>query len=209
MRLLRFVPLLLLATRVGAEVQADGAIDARIGLSRAWDVLVHNRARVKAAQNDWYDVSSVPIFRYQATRDVQFSAGAFLSRTEYKGGWKNVFRPTVSLERTWRGEHFALGARTGYERFFIFRGLDYNRYRERLRFSRNGRWSPYAGTEAFFTDHGWATTRWGCGVKRNLGRRDAIEFGYWYETKRFMGPGIRHMFVTTFSINFQGFAPQL
>lgn len=201
--------LLLPARSRPAELQADGAIDARIGLNRRWDVLVHNRSRVRAKQNDWYDVSTIPIFRYQAYGNIQISAGAFLSRFEYKDGWKNVCRPIVAVEPSWNRERLTLAIRSAYERFMILRGADYNRYRQRVRLIRNAAWSPYAGAEAFFTNQGWATTRYGTGVKRNFGKRDSIEFGYWYEAKSFAGAGVRHMFVTTFTVNFQGFAPGL
>ena len=203
--------LLLLVTKTrAAEIQADGAIDTRIGLARKWDVLVHNRSRVRAKQNDWYDISIIPLFRFQATDTVQLIAGAFLSRLEYPDGWKNVGRPFLAVEpRLIRKERFAVSSRSAYERFFIFRGADYNRYRQRFRVTRDGLWAPYASAEGFYTNHGWATTRYGAGLKRNLGKRDSIEFGYWYETKRFIGPGARHMFLTTFTVNFQGFAPDL
>jgi hypothetical protein len=202
-----FLLLALRAKAPGAAVQADGTVDTRVGLGYKWDIVIHNRARVRARQNDWYDFSSIPIVRYQAPHEVQLSGGAFFSRYEYMDGWKNVCRPIVAFEPSWGlPKGLTLASRTAYERFMIYGGTDYNRYRQRLRLSWAGGWALYGGAEAFFTDHGYAITRYGGGVKRNLGKRDSIEFYYWYETRRLNGPGVRHMFATTFTVNFQGFA---
>jgi hypothetical protein len=192
------------------ELQSDGALDFRVGLSSRWDVLVHNRARVRAAQNDWYDVSIIPIFRYQWRRNVQVGAGAFFTWYEYPNNdWQRHVRPVLSIEPSFRWSKAVFTLRTQYERFLITNRADYNRYRQRFRASAGNSWAPYGSVELFFTNHGHATTRYGGGLRRKLGKRDAIEWGYWYETRRLHDVGLRHMFYTTFSINFQGFAPDL
>lgn len=208
----RLLPLFLLLpmSAAAAELQSDGAVDFRIGLSRRWDVLVHNRARVRSTSNDWYDVSIIPIFRYQWRPKVQLAAGAFISWFEYPNNdWQRHFRPIVAIEPTVLRKPVTLALRTQYERFMITERPDYNRYRQRFRVSRGRQWSPYASIEFFFTDHGYATTRYGTGLRRNINKRDSVEFGYWYETRRLNDYGIRHMFYTTFIFNFQGFAPDL
>lgn len=208
----RVLPLVLLvsATAGAEELQTDGAMDFRVGLAQRWDVLVHNRARVRATQNDWYDVSLIPIFRYQWRPHVQLAAGAFFSWFEYPNNdWQRHVRPILAIEPSFARRHFDVTTRTQYERFMITQRGDYNRYRQRFRLSTGRHWAPYGSVEVFFTNEGYATTRYGAGLRRNLGRRDAIEFGYWYETQKLCDYGIRHMFYTTFTINFQGFAPDL
>jgi hypothetical protein len=208
----RLAALLLLAAASGraGELQTDGAVDFRIGLGRRWDVLVHNRARVRATQNDWYDVSLIPIFRYQWRRNVQLGAGAFFSWFEYpNNNWQRHVRPVFYLEPSFRWSQATFALRTQYERFLITNRPDCNRYRQRFRVSNGRTWAPYGSIEFFFTNHGYATTRYGAGVRRNLGKRNAIEWGYWYETRRLHDYGMRHMIHTTFTINFQGFAPDL
>lgn len=210
MRALAAFLLLAAAAAPGAELQSDGAIDFRIGLSSRWDVLVRNRARVRATQNDWYDVSLIPIFRYQWRRNVQLGAGAFFSWFEYpNNNWQRHVRPVLSIEPAFCWGKATFTARTQYERFLITNRADYNRYRQRFRASAGNTWAPYGSLEFFFTNQGYATTRYGAGLRRKLGKRDAIEWGYWYETRRLHDYGIRHMFYTTFSVNFQGFAPDL
>lgn len=209
LRLLAFV-LLLARSGLPAELQSDGAIDVRVGLRQRWDVLVRNRARVRSASNDWYDVSIVPIFRYQWRPNIQLAAGAFFSWFEYPNNdWQRVFRPLVAIEPTLFRKPVTLALRTQYERYLITERADFNRYRQRFRVSRGRVWSPYGSIEFFFTNRGYATTRYGAGLRRNIQKRDSVEFGYWYESRKLLDHGIRHMVSMTFTFNFQGFAPDL
>ena len=199
----RFLLLILVAsTTWGAELQADAAVDLRVFLSRNWDLLIHNRARVQAAESHWYDVSVIPILRYKARPNLQLYGGAFLTRYDFPAaGWRTVYRPVVGVEPSLRCGRVTLASRTGYERFLVTRGTDFNRYRERIRVSGSGPWAPYASVEAFFTSHGWATTRYGAGLHHDIDKHCGIEFFYWYEAREFAGAGTRHMLSTTLYFN--------
>ena len=202
--------MLLAGPASAAELQAEGAVDTRIGLSRRWDVILHNRARVKATENHWFDVSLVPIVRFQAHPNVTVMAGHFLTRQDSpETGWKNVYRPFGGLEAVLRREPFDLASRTLFERFCVIGGRDSNRYRHRFRLIGNGTMTPYASIEFFFSNDGFLNTRYGAGVRKNLHGRHGIEFGYWYETRKLVEGGIRHMIVTTFHFNFKGLAPDI
>ncbi len=192
------------------QLQADGAIDTRFGLSERWDVVLHNRARVKAVRNEWFDVSLVPTFRYRAHPRVQLFGGAFFTWYDY--GYEDrtkVARPFAGVEPTiLQAGKVSVLSRTTYERFFVGdQRSDYNRYRQRFRVLARGKWSPYANLEFFFLDDGIATTRYGVGVRRDLGKRDGVEVGYWYEAADVAGRGVRHMINATFHLNFKGLAP--
>lgn len=202
---------LLVPPLAAAELHADGAVDTRIGLGTRWDVIVHNRARVVAKTGDWYDVSLIPILRYQVHPRVTVFGGSFFTWCDFPNtGWRRVDRPFIGVEPAiFKGERFMLTSRTGYERFMVHDGPDYNRCRQRVRITGNGKWSPYASIEFFFTNQGFATTRYGTGVRRDLGRHDGIEFFYWYETGKITEGGIRHMISVTFHLRFKGFAPNL
>jgi hypothetical protein len=189
------------------ELHGDGAVDTHIRLNRKWDVVLHSRARVRVTQDDWYDISLVPIFTYQAHRNVQFSTGTFFTRTETKSRWRNVARPFVAVEPSIRKGRVTLASRTGYERFVVFNGADYNRYRQRFRVVGNGSWKPYASTEFFLTNAGLATTRYGVGVRKDIGKHDGIEFFYWYEARDLAGTGVRHVLSVTLHLRFAGLAP--
>jgi hypothetical protein len=206
-RLLFLFPLLLAASAEAAELHADGAVDTRIGLSSKWDVVLHNRARVRAKQNDWYDVSLIPIFRYQTRENLQLYGGAFFTWYEFPSGRRNVVRPMAGVEPSIRRGSVTLASRTGFERFLDIDGPDYNRYRQRFRVARRGSWTPYASIELFFTHDGLGTTRYGAGARRDIGRRNGIEFFYWYEARDFAGRGVRHVLSTTLHFNFKGLAP--
>ena len=193
-----------------AELQAEGAIDTRVGLSRRWDVILHNRARVRATENHWFDVSLVPVFRYKAHRSVTIMGGSFFTWFDFPGsGWKNVYRPFFGPEMTLRHERFLVTSRTLAERFFTTGGADRNRYRQRFRLIGRGALTPYAGVEFFFDNDGFLTTRYSAGARKDLGKEHGLEFGYWYETRKLTEGGVRHMIVATFHFNFKGLAPDI
>lgn len=204
------VSLLFAISVQAAELQAEGAVDTRIGLSRRWDVVLHNRARMLATEGDWFDVSLIPIFRYRAHRKVTVLAGHFFTWYDFgESGWSNVYRPFGGAEFTQRYKRINLASRTLVERFFVTGGRDRNRYRQRFRLTANGSWAPYGSVEFFFDNNGFLTTRYGTGIRKNLSERDGIEFGYWYEAGKLADRGIRHMVVATFHLNFKGFAPDI
>ncbi len=194
-----------------AELHNDVAFDTRIGLSRKWDVVLHNRARVVTARNEWYDISAVPTFRYQAHPRAQLFGGAFVTRTDFADGAAPVVRPFAGVEPVLiEADSLTVSSRTGYERFIAFeRHPDFNRYRQRFRIRGDSKWTPYANVEFFFLNDGLDTTRYGVGFRRDLSERNGIEIGYWYEASDLTGRGIRHMITTTFHLNFKGLAPDL
>lgn len=194
----------------GAEVHAEAAFDTRIGLSRRSDIVLHNRARVRASSGNWYDVSLIPIYRYKVNNNLMLFGGSFFTwirPANSEASRALVVRPFGGVEPSLHWERWSLAARSGYERFLAIDGPDYNRYRQRFRIIRRNGWTPYGNIELFWLNSGHSTTRYGAGFRRDFGKRDGIEFTYWYETRIFTGGGIRHVFAVTFHLNFKGLAP--
>jgi len=209
MRLIILLPLLLAPAVRAAELHADGAVDMRIGLGRKWDVVLHNRARVRAASNDWYDVSLVPIFRYQARPNLQLSGGTFATWLDVPAvGWRHTIRPFAGMEPSLRQGSLTVASRTGYERFLVLGGSDFNRYRQRFRIIGNrSSWTPYANIEFLLTNDGLSSTRYGAGARKDIGPHSGVEFSYWYEASGLAGTGVRHMISATLHVRFKGLAP--
>jgi hypothetical protein len=84
------------------------------------------------------------------------------------------------------------------ERFAIAPEPDYFRFRNRFRIVRPGDTAPYAGIEVFVDAHGLRSMRYSIGLRRGLGKDFVIEFGYFFEDRRPMPAGERHMFSTSF-----------
>jgi len=202
--------LLVRCTAPAAELQAEGAVDTRIGLGQRWDVILHNRARVHATTGEWFDVSLVPIFRYRAHPRVRVLAGHFFTGYDFEeSGWSREHRPFFGAEAALPREHFTLASRTLMERFFLPERSDFNRYRQRFRIIGRHSLTPYGNVEFFMDARGLRTVRYGTGVRKNLGKLHGIEFSYWYETAKLTGGGVRHVIVMTFHVNFRGLAPDI
>jgi len=89
-----------------------------------------------------------------------------------------------------------LASRTLVERFIAVPGLDFSRYRQRLRWSANHKVGPYLSTEWFFDAKGYLSARHGGGVRWQCKSWSWLEVGYLYDDRSpKLGPK-RHMIVT-------------
>ncbi len=205
----RFVPLLLLGCEVFAtEPHAEAALDANIELGEKTDLILHNRARVRMETNEWYDISLIPFLSYKAHPNLTVFGGSFFTWFSETGSdHDNFIRPFGGVEPALHRESLSLAARTTYERFVGIGEPDFSRYRQRFRIIGNNSWTPYANVEFFWTGEGFASTRYGVGFRRDLGKRNGIEISYWYEARRLADGGLRQVVVLTYHLNFKGLAP--
>jgi len=205
------VALLLIAASVGsaAGLHAEAGMTGAVGLSRNWDTMLYARGRVVAKNNDWYDVSLVPIFIYKPSPAVEFTGGSYFTSFDYGGGSGTaVYRPFVAVAPRLNRAKFGLSARSRFERFFITEGFrDFNRFRQRVRIQGSGDWGPHASVEFFFTAEGYTSSRYSAGIVRKLRGRHSVEVAYFYESSKLVDGGLRHMIQTIFHFNFKGLAP--
>ena len=205
---LRFlITFLLLAPLSRADdLQVEAALNASVGLSRKWDVTLRTRARIRPSEREVADASIIPVFGYQAHRNVLLYFGNYFTRRNLRGvGTSTVFRPVAGIEPVLVRERFSVEFRTGYERLVVLRAQDFNRYRQRVRVIGNSSWAPSAGVELFFTNEGHTKTRYAAGVERKIGDNHSVEFGYRFERRELLEN--RHMIFATFNLNFKGLAP--
>lgn len=191
---------------VAAEFQAEPAVAVRFRFNDRWDLMVLNRARVAASENDWFDVSVAPYVRYQARPRLRLEAGAYLSSIRSAdGGRTRVYRPFLRIvPRLYSNEHVVLTTRSGFERFLVVgRDTDLNRFRQRLRLRWKGKWAPYVSTEVFFVRSGLLKSRFETGFQRSLPRGSSIKVSYRYDAADLFGAGLSHVVVTTFNLNFR------
>jgi hypothetical protein len=187
---------LLLAGTAYGEIQTQHAFDSSIRF-RWFEPLWHTRIRTKPTGGGLFQLRTGPIFQVNLTDRVILIGGYYYTREENDDGWRTTSRPFGGAEVSW-GKPVEVEWRGLLERFAVSRDPDYFRLRNRVRISPPGRIAPYVGAELFVDAHGVRSVRYSVGLRRELREDFVIDFGYFFEDRRPMPAGERHMFGTSF-----------
>jgi hypothetical protein len=170
------------------------------GLIRAKriEVDLHTRFRTNDNMTNLQQGRSGAVLRWNAHSRLTPIAGHYYGQQEDgRDEWTNFHRVFGGAEVTVFGSRQApLASRTLVERFIAAPGLDFNRYRQRLRWSVNRKAGPFVSTEWFIDAKGYLSARHGGGVRWQYRPWAWLEFGYLFDNRSpKLGPK-RHMIVT-------------
>jgi len=187
------------ALRAHAQVhETQHAFEYATALTPKLDLILHSRLRTQPSMLGLYQGRAGPIFDYNLTRRVSLLGGYYFAlQTDAEQDVKGRHRFFGGAEVTaLRAEWYTVDVRSLTERF-TGEGSDFTRNRNRIRWSYQGRFAPYASGEFFFDAKGWRGARISGGVRYRVQRSVDLDFGYFYEPRRVdLGPH-RHMFLTS------------
>jgi hypothetical protein len=180
-----------------AEIQTQHAFDTSVTLPKV-EMLWHLRVRTKPEGGGLFQIRTGPIFEIDLSDRVTLMAGSYFTREQDDDRWATTHRPFAGGEVMLWDRGFEVDWRSLLERFVVTQEPDYFRFRNRFRVSPPGRTAPYAGVEIFVDGEGLRTVRYSAGVRRNFTDTFIVDFGYFFEDRRPMPSGERHMFSTSF-----------
>jgi hypothetical protein len=198
-RISRFPALYLLwAAALSAEIQTQHVFDTSVKHGR-FEALWHFRIRTKPEGGGLFQVRTGPVFEFDANDRLTFIAGYYFTREQEESRWTSANRLFGGGESMIWGNHAVeIDWRSLLERFILVREPDYFRFRNRFRINGRGSTAPYASVELLVDANGIRSTRYGVGLQRNFGNDIVADFGYFFEDRRPMPAGERHMFSTSF-----------
>jgi hypothetical protein len=207
LRYARCFPILLLTVSWAipihaGEVQSQHALDTSIKAGK-WRAVLHSRARTRLESVDLYQFRVGPIVDYSLTSRVTLIGGYYFARNEREFRlWSTTHRPFVGGAFATQYRRANIEARSLVERFFVPGAGDFNRYRQRvLLMDARG---PYSSVEGFVDAAGLRSMRYGAGWRIGPKSVVSIDLGYFFETRRLIEGGNRHMFLTSIHIRRQG-----
>ena len=170
------------------------------GLIRAKriEVDLHTRFRTNERMTNFQQGRSGALLRWNAVRRFTPVAGYYFGQQEDgRDEWARFHRVFGGGEALLYGnKRVRLASRALVERFIAVPGVDFNRYRQRTRFSVDGKIGPYLSSEWFFDNKGYLSSRNGGGVRWKWRSWSWVEAGYLYDDRSpRLGPP-RHMIVT-------------
>ncbi len=179
------------------EVWTLHGFDYGLIRSRRIEVDLHTRFRTNQHMTNFQQGRSGAVLRWNAHRRLTAIGGYYFGKQEDSldelTNFHRVFGGGEAL--VYGGERMRLTSRTVVERFIAAPGEDFNRYRQRLRLSVDGRVGPYVTSEWFFDAKGYLSARHGGGVRWNWRSWSWVEAGYLYDDRSSrLGPE-RHMLV--------------
>jgi hypothetical protein len=180
-----------------AETQTQHALDTSVRLKQ-FEVLWHFRVRTKPEGGGLFQFRTGPIFEIDLNDRVTLIAGYYFVREQDENRWTIINRPFAGGETMLWGRGVEVDWRSLLERFVVTHGSDYFRFRNRFRISPPGRTAPYGGVEMFVDANGLRSVRYSAGFRRTFGDEFVVDFGYFFEDRRPMPSGERHMFSTSF-----------
>jgi uncharacterized protein DUF2490 len=188
--------LLLLPLTADCEIQTQHAFDTSADLGRL-QTLWHFRVRTKPEGGGLFQARMGPIFEFDVTKRVTLIAGYYFTR-EQDQSWTTTNRPFAGGEFSMWERGIEADWRTLLERFIVVGEPDYFRFRNRFRFSPARATAPYVSVEVFVDAKGLRSTRYSAGVRRTFSDDFIVDVGYFFEDRRPMPGGERHMFSTSF-----------
>ncbi len=162
------------------------------------EVDLHTRFRTNQHLTNFQQGRSGAVLRWNAQRRFTAIGGYYFGQQEDgRDEWTNFHRVFGGGEAlVHRGERMRLTSRTLVERFIAAPGIDFNRYRQRVRLSVDGKVGPYLSSEWFFDAQGYLSARHGGGIRWKWSSWSWLEAGYLYDDRSSrLGPK-RHMIVT-------------
>jgi hypothetical protein len=181
-----------------SEIQTQHALDTSLKIGR-FESLWHLRARTKPEGGGLFQIRTGPILEFDLNERVTLIAGHYFTRDQGEGRWRTINRPFGGAELiAYDGAAVDVEYRSLLERFIIPGEPDYFRFRNRLRLSPHGVTAPYVAVEVFVDAQGARSTRYGAGVRHVIDREFIVDVGYFFENRRSMPAGERHMFSTSF-----------
>jgi hypothetical protein len=188
---------LLVSELASAETQTQHAFDTSVA-HREFELLWHLRIRTKPEGRGLFQMRTGPILEIDLNDRVTLIAGSYFVRQQDENQWTTINRPFAGGEITLWPRVVEVDWRSLLERFVVTNEPDYFRFRNRFRISPVGRTAPYFGVEVFVDADGLRSTRYSAGLRRTLADDFIVDFGYFFEDRRPMRSGERHMFSTTF-----------
>jgi hypothetical protein len=180
-----------------SEIQTQHAFDSSLKTGR-FQALWHLRARTKPEGGGLFQVRTGPILEFDLNKRVTLIGGHYFTREQGERGWTTINRTFGGGELTAYDRAVEIDWRSLLERFVIPGERDYFRFRNRLRLSPPGVTAPYVAIELFLDARGVRSTRYSAGVRRTIDREFIVDIGYFFEDRRPMPGGERHMFSTSF-----------
>lgn len=162
------------------------------------EVDLHTRFRTNEHMTNFQQGRSGAVVRWNAVRRFTAIGGYYFGQQEDGlDEWARFHRLFGGGEAlVYRNERVRLTSRTLVERFVAAPVADFNRYRQRMRLSVDGKVGPYLSSEWFFDAEGYLSARHGGGVRWKWASWSWVEFGYLYDDRSpRLGP-LRHMIVT-------------
>ena len=162
------------------------------------EVDLHTRFRTNQHLTNFQQGRSGAVLRWNAQRRFTAIGGYYFGQQEDgRDEWTNFHRVFGGGEAlVHRGGRMRLTSRTLVERFIAAPGIDFNRYRQRVRLSVDGKVGPYLSSEWFFDSQGYLSARHGGGIRWKWSSWSWLEAGYLYDDRSSrLGPK-RHMIVT-------------
>lgn len=189
---------LLSAASACSEVQTQHAFDTSLQagpLEGMW----HLRARTTPSGGGLFQVRTGPVFEFDITERVTLMAGHYITREQGERRSSTINRTFGGAETmAWDNRVVEVDWRSLLERFFMPGEPDYFRFRNRVRFSPPGATAPYASVEILADAQGVRSTRYSAGFRRTFSDDFIVDIGYFFEDRRPMPAGERHMISTSF-----------
>jgi len=185
------------------QTQSQHEFNLTLTPGKRWDATLHSRIRARVSEGEFSQARVGSMVGFQLTQRVELEGPYFFTR-ELSGSagqnsqWISEHRPVVGFEATVFDKGLTVDARTRVERFMGGSIDDFNRYRQRIRFSNSAAVTPYAGPEMLFDRNGLRSMRYATGLNFETGGgKIDVDIGYFYENGEQPGISSRHMLSTT------------
>ena len=188
---------LLFLGEASAEVQTQHAFDTSVTLKKS-EMLWHFRVRTEPEGGGLSQIRTGPIFEFNLNDRVTLIAGSYFTREQEEHRWAVINRPFAGGEFMLWGRGVEVDWRSLLERFVTTHEPDYFEFRNRFRVSPRGRTAPYAAVEVSTDANGLRSVKYSAGFRRTLTENFMVDIGYFFEDRRPMPSGERHMFSTSF-----------
>lgn len=185
------------------QTQSQHEFNLTLTPGKRWDATVHSRFRTRVSEGEFFQARVGSMLGFQLTQRVELEGSYFFTRklsgpAGRDSQWVSEHRPVAGFEATIFDKGLTVDARTRIERFIGGSVEDFNRYRQRVQFSKNGRVTPYAGPEMLFDHHGLRSMRYAAGLEfKTASGKLEVDIGYFYENGEQPGISSRHMLSTT------------
>ena len=180
------------------EVWTLHGFDYGLIRSKRLEVDLHTRFRTSQHMTNFQQGRSGAVVRWSAHRRFTPVGGYYFGQQEDGlDEWTNFHRIFGGGEAPlYANKRVRLASRTLVERFIAPPNTQFNRYRQRLRLSGNGKVAPYLSSEWFFDAKGYLSGRHGGGIRWKSSSWSWVELGYLYDDRSIrLGPP-RHMIIT-------------
>jgi hypothetical protein len=205
--LLTLAALLLSSVSAHAQqTQSQHEFNLTLTPGKRWDATTHTRFRTRVSEGEFSQARVGPMVGFQLTQRVELEGSYFFTR-KLSGSegqtsrWVSEHRPVVGFEATVFDKGLTVDARTRVERFMGGSIEDFNRYRQRIQFSKSAAVTPYAGPEMLFDRNGLRSMRYAAGLEfQTGGGKLEFDLGCFYENGEQPGISSRHMLSTTIEL---------